>query len=138
LFYNQIARSKKDEKMNKHKGPKILLVDDDKDMCESLADVLMMDSDYNVDFTTDPHKALEKILNEKFSLVIIDYKMPEMNGIELLKRIKQIAPYLTVFMLTAFISTELIDQATKEGATKVLSKFVWPDEIMKHIRSTIG
>ncbi|MFC1480503.1 response regulator [Candidatus Omnitrophota bacterium] len=120
------------------KGPNILLVDDDKDMCESLADVLSMDSDYNVSYTIDPFKALEMIKEKDFSLIIIDYKMPNMNGLDLLKNIKKIKPDPVVFMLTAFISNELIDQAKKEGADKVLSKFIWPEEILQHIKEAIS
>jgi CheY-like chemotaxis protein len=86
---------------------KILLVDDDKDMCESLADVLTLDSDYSVSFTTNPTKALELVKVENFSLIVIDFKMPEMNGLELLKRLKMIKPAVKVFILTAFISNEL-------------------------------
>jgi len=124
--------------MSSAEGQKILLVDDDKDMCESLADVLTLDSDYDVKYRTSPLEALEALKEEDFSLVIIDYKMPEMNGVELLKRIKQAKPGTIVFMLTAFISNELIEQAKKEGADKVLSKFIWPEEILKHIKETIG
>lgn len=124
--------------MTKKSEQKILLVDDDRDMCESLADVLSLDSEYNVNFTTDPIQALEMVKAEDYSLIIIDYKMPGMNGIDLLKRIKANKPASTVFMLTAFISNELIEQAKKEGANKVLSKFIWPDEILKFIKKTIG
>ncbi len=124
--------------MNKENGPKILLVDDDKDMCESLADVLSLDSNYNIYHNTNPLKALELVESENFVLVIIDYKMPEMNGIELLKRIKEIKPDSKVFMLTAFISKELVEQAQYAGANKVLSKFIWPDEILAHIRKVVG
>ena len=123
--------------MEQKKESKILLVDDDKDMCESLADVLMLDSDYIANYTTDPFKALEMIKKEKFSLVVLDYKMPAMNGIELLQRMKKIDKNLTIFMLTAFISNELIDQAQNEGADKVLSKFIWPDELIKHIKEVL-
>jgi two-component system NtrC family response regulator len=123
--------------MNDNNHPKILLVDDDKDMCESLADVLTLDSSYNVSYTTEPLKALEMIEEEDYSLIIIDYKMPQMNGVELLKRMKTAKPELIIFMLTAFISNELIEQAKKEGANKVLSKFIWPDEILKHIKEVI-
>ncbi|MFH1552859.1 MAG: response regulator [Candidatus Omnitrophota bacterium] len=124
--------------MIRKKGPNILLVDDDKDMCESLADVLTLDSDYNVSYTTDPLQALEMIKAKDFSLIIIDYKMPNMNGLELLKNIKKINPNPVIFMLTAFISNELIDQAKKEGANKVLSKFIWPDEILQYIKEAIS
>ncbi len=115
----------------------ILLVDDDKDMCESLADVLTVETVYNVKYTTSPFEALKMVETEDFSLAIIDYKMPKMNGVELLKRIKQIKPDLVCFILTAFISNELLEEATKEGANKVFSKLVWPSKILEHIKKGI-
>ena len=117
---------------------KILLVDDDTDMCESLADVLTLDSDYDVSFISNPVKALDVIKLKNFDIVVVDYKMPEMTGLELLKKIKQFKPDLPVFILTAFISSDLIEQAKKEGAIKVLSKFIWPDEILKLIKEVLG
>ena len=116
----------------------ILLVDDDKDMCESLTDVISLDSDYDVSYATDPLKAIEMIQKKDFSLFIVDYKMPHMNGLDLIKRIKELKPEAVIFILTAFISNELISEAKNEGAKKVLSKFIWPDEILRHIRETIG
>ncbi len=123
--------------MSKKPAQKILLVDDDKDMCESLSDVLTLDSSYDVAYATDPFKALEMVQSEDYALIIIDYKMPGMNGVELLVRMKKVKPSIPIFMLTAFISNELIEQAKKEGASKVLSKFIWPDEILKHIREAV-
>ncbi|MGB3082947.1 MAG: response regulator [Candidatus Omnitrophota bacterium] len=124
--------------MSRKSKPKILLVDDDKDMCESLADVLTIDSNYVTSYCTQPQEALKKIEKESFDLIILDYKMPEMNGLELMKKIRQLKPKLIIFMLTAFISNELIEQAKREGAQKVLSKFIWPDEILKYIKEAIG
>ena len=92
----------------------ILLVDDDKDMCDSLADVLSLDTDYNIKTSTDPVKALDMVMNTDFELIIIDYKMPKMNGLDLLKCIKERKPDSKIFILTAFISNELIEQAKKE------------------------
>lgn len=123
--------------MKRKRPSEILIVDDDKDMCESLADVISLDSDYRVKYTTSPLKALKMIKGGSLSLAIIDYKMPEMDGVELLKRIKEASSALPVFILTAFISTELIREAKKEGAQKVLSKFMWPDELLKHIKSAV-
>ena len=81
---------------------------------------------------------LEMVKDTDFALIIIDFKMPEMDGIELLKRIRDIKKDPTIFMLTAFISNELIEQAKKSGAYKVLSKFIWPDDILRHIREVLG
>lgn len=124
--------------MTKKNTLSILLVDDDKDMCESLTDVISLDSDYDVSYTTDPLKAIEMIQKQDFSLFILDYKMPHMNGLDLTKRIKALKPDAVIFILTAFISNELITEAKNEGADKVLSKFIWPDEILRHIKETIG
>ncbi len=125
--------------MSDEKTFKILLIDDDKDMCESLADVLMFDSHYTVDYNTDPEEALKNIVNNNtYDLMIIDYKMPKMDGMELLRKIKVINPKVHVFILTAFISNELVEHAKKEGATRILSKFIWPDEILQNIKEVIG
>ena len=117
--------------------PRILLVDDDKDMCESLSDVLTLGSKYNVSYSINPLEALEIIKKTDFVMAIIDFKMPNMNGLELLKHIKKLKPRMIVFLLTAFISNELVEQAKKEGAARVLSKFIWPAEILKYISATL-
>ena len=117
------------------KRPKILLIDDDKDMCESLSDVLTLESNYKVEYTTDPVHALELVKKTSYTLIIVDYKMPDINGIDLLENIKKILPETIIFVLTAFISNELIAEAKEKGAEKVLSKFIWPEDILKHIRA---
>ena len=116
---------------------RILLVDDDPDMCSSLADVLSFETGYEVKYTTQPVSALGMIDKETFSLMIIDYKMPEMNGLELITRIKKRIPGQKIFMLTAFISGELINKAKKAGADEVLSKFIWPEDIIKLVKKTV-
>ena len=123
--------------MTKKSVPHILLVDDDKNMCVSLADVITLDSGLRVSYATNPAKALKMIKKGDFSLVISDFKMPGMNGIEFIQNIKKINPKIITFILTAFITTELIEHAKKAGASKVLSKFVWPDEILRHIKNTL-
>ncbi|MDP8259184.1 MAG: response regulator, partial [Candidatus Aadella gelida] len=68
---------------------KILLIDDDKDMCSTLKDVLKLDTQFEVEYTISPLDALDKIKETNYDLIVVDYKMPEMNGIELLEHIKK-------------------------------------------------
>ncbi len=116
----------------------VLIVDDDEDMCLSLADVISLDRDYRTFFTSAPGKAIELVRKKNFSLVLMDYKMPGINGIEAMRAMKKIRPGLPVIILTAFISKELIAEAKKEGASEVLSKFIWPDELLNQLEKVIS
>lgn len=116
----------------------ILIIDDDRDMCISLADVISLDADYEVTTSSLPKKAVEMVRKKKYSLVITDYKMPEMNGIEAVRAMKNLRPDMPILMLTAFLSTELVEEAQKEGVITVLSKFIWPDELLRQIGHALG
>jgi DNA-binding NtrC family response regulator len=116
---------------------RILVVDDDRDMCESLADVITLDRSYKAIYTTSPKKAVQIAEKGDVSLVILDYKMAEMDGLDTLRAIKSVSPFLPVLMLTAFISNDLIEEARREGAFMVLSKYIWPDELLKHIEKAL-
>ncbi|MBU1084096.1 MAG: response regulator [Candidatus Omnitrophota bacterium] len=116
---------------------RILLVDDDKDMCSTLADVLSLDTEFEVEYTTKPLDAVDKVRENDYSLIVLDYKMPDMNGIELLQNIRSIKMNIPVILLTAFLSAELVEKALKAGAVKVLSKFIWPNEISKQIKDIL-
>jgi len=139
VFYYNVAFRKSDNGMNKKNDRlKILLVDDDRDMCESLADVLRTDSSYEVKYSISPIKALEMAKSEDFALVVIDYKMPEMDGVELLKHLKKSKPNRPVFILTAFISDWLIEETKQAGAERIISKFTWPEKILSYVKETLG
>ena len=114
---------------------KILVVDDDKDMCTSLKDILSLVKGTKVRYSISPKKSLVLIKKTDFDIIFVDYKMPKMNGIELIEKILEIKPNTYIFMLTAFISSTLIKKAQNAGAKKVLSKFIWPDELIKIIES---
>jgi two-component system, NtrC family, response regulator HydG len=116
----------------------ILIVDDDRDMCSSLADVMSLVDDYNVTTCTNPKKAIELVRKTDLSLVLMDYKMPDMNGIETVKEIKKIKPDLPIIILTAFLSAELVEEARREGVLTVLSKFIWPDELLRQVGKVFG
>ncbi len=120
------------------KSLRILLVDDEQDMCDSMADVLRLDADYDITLTTSPHEGLRLAKGEEFDLIMVDYEMPEMDGVELVEAIKAVKPDALIFVLTAFISHKLIKEAKEKGAGRVLSKFMWPDELLQIIREALA
>ena len=104
-----------------HEMIKILVVDDSRDFCSNLADILQL-KDYAVATACDGFAALELAKQNHFDVVIMDIKMPVMNGVDAFKRMKSIAPDTAVIMLTAYAMEELIKEALREGAFGFLTK----------------
>ncbi|MHA1829552.1 MAG: response regulator [Candidatus Heimdallarchaeaceae archaeon] len=99
----------------------ILIVDDDLNMTVTLKDILE-EKGFNVDIANDGFKAIEMIRRIKYDLAFMDIKMPEINGVETFKRIKQLSPSTKVVMMTAYSLEELIKEALDEGAYAILYK----------------
>lgn len=100
---------------------RILVVDDNKEFCENVKDVLEL-KEYEVITAYDGFKALDIIKQNGIDLVLMDIKMPVMNGVEAFKKIKKIAPDTQVIMITAFAVEELIQDALSNGAFSCLKK----------------
>ena len=100
---------------------RILIVDDNEEFARNLKDVLELKG-YEILKATDGSKALELLKENGFHLVLMDIKMPVMNGVETFKNIKTIAPDTPVIMMTAFAVEELIRESLQNGAFGVLRK----------------
>lgn len=100
---------------------KILVVDDNREFCENVKDVLELFG-YKATTAFDGYKAVEMVTKDPPDLVLVDVKMPGMDGLETFRQIKKIAPRTHVFMLTAFAVEELIVRAMQEGALGYLKK----------------
>ncbi|KAA3612312.1 MAG: sigma-54-dependent Fis family transcriptional regulator [Calditrichaeota bacterium] len=107
---------------------KIAVVDDEEIVRISLVDELQ-DAGYQVWGFSDPQAALDFIQNEKMDIVFSDIKMPDMNGIDLLKQIKAVQPDIIVIMITAHGSVDTAVKAMKEGAYDYLTKPFEMEEI---------
>jgi DNA-binding NtrC family response regulator len=103
------------------KNEQILIVDDDALMCKSLCAAIRRKG-YEVDSANSGFEALEKLSACKFAIVITDIKMPEMNGLELLNKIKERSPDAAVVMITAYGSIETAIEAMKQGAFDYILK----------------
>lgn len=112
---------------------KILVVDDDINMLELLIDTLDAIG-YQAVGVDNGQDALRKLKKENFDLVISDIRMPRMDGIELLKKIRQDYDDMPVLFITAVDSSDMIASATPDG---ILSKPFRISHIEKLIKSTL-
>ena len=100
---------------------KVLVVDDNEEFCQNISDILEL-RDYEVITAYDGFKGLEMVRQNGFDLVLMDIRMPAMNGVETFKKVKEIAPDTPVIMVTAFTVEDLIREALREGAFGALKK----------------
>ncbi|MBI5572240.1 MAG: response regulator [Desulfomonile tiedjei] len=100
---------------------RILLVDDNADFLDSTKDVLE-DEGYEVITATSGEEAVRKGTSECFHVIVMDIKMPGINGVEAFIKIKKKKPAVKVIMCTAYIVESLIREALALGAHAVLNK----------------
>jgi len=115
----------------------ILVVDDDQGMREFL-EIMLGREGYRVVVAINTEKALEKCGKEKFDLAITDLKMPGADGIELLRRIKDVSPETLVILITAYASGETAVTAMKEGAFDYIEKGFDVEELKITIRNALA
>jgi two-component system response regulator AtoC len=101
---------------------KILVVDDEAHVREMLKKGLSQLGEFTVEAAQNGVEAVEKIEKDVFDLVLTDLKMPEMDGIELLKTIKGTRPEIMVILMTAYGSIETAIEAIKNGANDYVTK----------------
>ena len=107
----------------------ICIVEDEEILRVSLKDDLL-DAGYSVTDFENPVKALEHFKKKKCDIIISDIRLPEMNGLELLSKIKSIDPNVFVIMMTAFGSVETAVEAMKKGAFDYITKPFDKDELL--------
>jgi DNA-binding NtrC family response regulator len=106
----------------------ILVVDDEFSVRDSLAEWFKKDG-YRAGSAKDAKEALQLLEQAAWDVVLLDIKMPGMDGLELQRRIREIDPNLTVIMITAYASVDTAVQALKEGAFDYITKPIDPDEL---------
>ncbi|HEV8457738.1 MAG TPA: response regulator, partial [Methylomirabilota bacterium] len=100
---------------------RVLIVDDEPDMVENCARILGR-TGYDCLTATDPRRGLAMLEAERPDLLLTDLKMPEVDGMELLRRAHDVDPALPVIVITAFATIESAVAAVKEGAFDYLPK----------------
>ena len=114
----------------------VLVVDDEKSIRDSIKMILEYDK-YDVQFASDGPSALEKISAIRFDVVLLDIKMAGMDGLKVLKIIKEKTPALPVVMISGHGTIETAVEATKLGAFDFLQKPLDRERLLITVRNAI-
>ncbi len=113
---------------------RVLIVDDEQSICDVLS-ISLKKEGYVVSAETNPRKALERLKREPFDLILQDLKMPEMDGIDLLREIKKIREETVVIIMTAYTTWDRAVEAMRLGAYDYIKK---PFDTQIDIKGTIS
>lgn len=111
---------------NNNSQLRILIVDDEYSVRDSLTKWLR-EFGYNVDSAVDASEALSKVKERNRDIVFLDIRLPDMNGTDLNKKIKEINPGTTTVMITAYASVDTAVKSLKDGAYDYMTKPIDPD-----------
>ncbi len=114
-----------------------MVIDDEEGLCRMMSAVLM-DDGHAVRTFNDPQEAVDLFRPNIWDLVISDIKMPGIDGLEVLQRIKTCEPDIPVIMITAFATVEMSIQALRKGAYDMLTKPFEPDELLFRVRNALN
>lgn len=117
---------------------KVLVVDDDEGLRFSVRETLAQSGLFQIDEAMDGLQAVERARAQHYDLVILDVDMPNLNGLEALKLIKEHDPATVALVMTAFASIDDAVQAVKEGAYNYLSKPVKSEELTNLVNKALN
>jgi DNA-binding NtrC family response regulator len=117
-------------------GRRILLVDDEADTLDACTQILRKDGCL-VETATSARDAVRLLQTRPFDLAITDLKMPQVDGLELLKAIKRLDPDMAVVIITGYATVETAVASMKEGAYDYLPKPFTPDELRLVVRNAL-
>ncbi|HEV7596517.1 MAG TPA: response regulator [Gemmatimonadaceae bacterium] len=100
---------------------RMLIVDDEKQMVKTLVDVVKLHG-WEADGAYSGEAAVEAVRARDYAVVLMDVRMTGINGLEAFKAMKAVRPGVRVILMTAYTATEILAEAEREGALKILSK----------------
>ena len=115
---------------------RILIVDDERIICNLLAHMFTKEG-YSCVTANNGREALYHFYKDNFSLIISDIKMPKMDGIELLKKVKAIDPKMMVIMVTAYPEIDMVVEALRLGAYDFIIKPIDLDLVILSVKKAL-
>lgn len=116
---------------------KILIVDDEQDIRNLLSEFLS-EQGYTVKVTGSGEEGLTMIRNEEFDLVMCDFKLGGMDGLDVLIRLRDMRPYLPFIVITGFAELKMAVQLMRQGAYDYITKPISTDELLNTIKNALA
>jgi DNA-binding response OmpR family regulator len=118
-------------------GTKILIVDDEEQVRTYLYKVLTITGDFSVEVAETAEEALEKIRDMDFDLVLVDLKLPKMDGLQLITEIVNFKPETLTVLITGRASIDSAVEAMKRGASDYITKPFDHDDMLARLRRVL-
>lgn len=125
--------SAQEESQHGKRKTQILILDDEPIVCKRLRPAFQK-AGYEVETFTDSASAMARIEQKRFDIVITDLKMEGTDGMELLARVKEIAPATNVIVITGFATTETAKESFRKGAFDFVAKPFKLSDILDTVR----
>lgn len=122
--------------MNSKLANRILVIDDEEIIGESLRKTFKGD-DYEIEIAYNGQEGLQKARRDVFDLLIVDLKMPDINGLDMIKKIKEEQPETMMVMITGYPSVDSATEAFKTGAFDFITKPFTPEEISNVVEKAL-
>lgn len=116
--------------------PRVLIVDDDEAICKTLSAILQSE-DYETTTATTAKEAIEKARTHFFNLALLDIKLPDMEGTQLLLQLQGITPEMIKIMVTGYPSLKNAVEALNFGASSYIMKPIDPAELLATIKNKL-
>lgn len=116
---------------------RVLVVDDEEGIRDLLSRTLAL-AEYDVETTADGKSALESIRNDGYKLLIADLRMPGMDGLTLIREVKQINPHLPIIIITGYSSESSAIEAVNLGVAGYLTKPVGIPQVLAAAAKALG
>ena len=115
--------------------PTVLICDDEEGIRESFK--LILADSYDLRFTNNGVQAIDLLKTFTPDVLLLDIKMPKINGIEVLKQIKKLKPKLPVIIVTGYQSVETAQEALRNGASDYIPKPFESRQILKAVAQVL-
>lgn len=101
---------------------KIAIIDDEKDILDILQQFLRRSEKFDIEVFSNPQNAIDRAKRGIFDLILLDIMMPQMDGVDFLKEVKESSPNTKVIMMTAYSTQDRVVECNKIGAEDYVTK----------------